>query len=83
MPTTRVPQEPGRRTAVVPRCRAVVNWYELDLTARCQRPDGHAGDHCDGLWWFDDIGLRVDGAPHDRRELVGAARRAAGHVLAA
>jgi len=43
----------------MPRCPTTVDWYGLDMTARCVRPERHDGPHRDGVWWFDDHGLRV------------------------
>lgn len=52
-----------------PRCRVTVHWHGYDLTTRCQRPEHHDGNHHDGLWAFDQLGLRVDGSTNTR-ELV-------------
>jgi hypothetical protein len=46
---------------MIPRCPVTVTWYETGVTVRCVRPDNHDGPHRDGVWWFDDWGLRVDG----------------------
>lgn len=41
------------------RCPVTVEWFGYDVTTRCVRPAGHGGAHRDGVWWFDDHGLRV------------------------
>lgn len=43
-------------------CGRPVHWYDADLTTSCLRPAGHDGLHRDGLYWFDQHGLR---APRD------------------
>ena len=54
------------------RCPVTVDWYGLDMTARCVRPEGHDGPHRDGVWWFDDYGLRV---PQDDNSARTSARK--------
>lgn len=52
------------------RCPVTVEWFGYDHTSRCVRPAGHGGYHRDGVWWFDDHGLRVpapEPAPERRR----------------
>ena len=44
---------------MIPRCAVTVEWYGLDMIARCVRPEHHDGPHRDGVWWWDDHGLRV------------------------
>ncbi|HEY2086411.1 MAG TPA: hypothetical protein VGH54_10365 [Mycobacterium sp.] len=44
-----------------PLCEYSVHWWDVDIDETCRRPLGHHGHHTDGLWYFDDNGLRV---PH-------------------
>jgi hypothetical protein len=54
------------------RCAATVHWHELDLDRRCIRTEGHTGLHRDGVWWFDNLGMRVPRADEhgDRTEQI-------------
>jgi hypothetical protein len=40
-------------------CEYSVYWWDVDIDETCRRPLGHPGHHTDGLWFFDDQGLRV------------------------
>lgn len=40
------------------RCRVTVDWYDLDITARCTLPAGHLDFHTDGVRWFTTTGLQ-------------------------
>lgn len=46
-------------------CGRSVRWHGEDLNAVCQLPLGHqpSDQHCDGLWWFDNHGLRLPHLP--------------------
>ena len=55
------------------RCPVTVDWYGLDMTARCVRPERHDGPHRDGVWWWDSYGLRVDGTEETPRKVGTAA----------
>lgn len=46
------------------RCEARIYWFDIDVSARCVRPEAHDGPHRDGIRWFDDNGLQVDGTRH-------------------
>jgi hypothetical protein len=45
-----------------PRCTAKVLWWDTLHNARCVRPAGHDDYHRDGVAWFDNNGMQVDGA---------------------
>jgi hypothetical protein len=40
-------------------CEWSIYWWDIDIDETCRRPAGHRGHHTDGLWWFDDNGIRV------------------------
>lgn len=35
-------------------CGRFVSWWAGEYEGNCELPDGHDGDHWDGLSWFDD-----------------------------
>lgn len=42
-------------------CGLRVSWWDGEYLGACELPKGHAGNHWDGLSWFDDDGrLRDD-----------------------
>jgi hypothetical protein len=45
-------------SGIVYRCDHAVYWFGDGLWTQCVRPGGHKGLHRDGLYWFDDDGIR-------------------------
>ena len=43
----------------VPKCHRVVFWWETCHQTVCILDAGHGDDHCDGLYWFNNAGIRV------------------------
>jgi hypothetical protein len=57
-------------------CAQLIYWYETSHHTACQLPAAHPGDHCDGLYWWDNNGIRT---PHatPAREHYWTRKRAA------
>lgn len=45
-------------------CGKFVSWWNGEYEGECELPEGHAGDHFDGLSWFNDDGENTD-SDHD------------------
>lgn len=41
-------------------CGRSVYWWEGEYEGECKLPEGHKGDHFDGLSWYDDEGEPKD-----------------------
>lgn len=41
-------------------CGKAVFWWDGEYEGECELPEGHEGDHFDGLSWFNDDGHEVD-----------------------
>lgn len=50
---------PKARVRKVARCSFAVHLFGYDHRVHCVRDVGHGDFHTDGLWWFDEAGLRV------------------------
>jgi hypothetical protein len=37
-------------------CASRVYWWDGEYEGECKLPEGHDGDHTDGLSWWDDDG---------------------------
>ena len=35
-------------------CSRFVYWWDGEYEGNCERPEGHDGDHWDGVSWFND-----------------------------
>lgn len=43
-------------------CDHRVYWWDGEYEGSCELPEGHDGDHYDGLSWYDDDGEMKDWA---------------------
>jgi len=44
----------------VSACAEFVSWWDGEYEGECELPEGHDGDHYDGLSWYDDDGRCTD-----------------------
>jgi hypothetical protein len=44
----------------VSTCGKRVYWWDGEYEGECELPEGHEGDHYDGLSWFNDDGENTD-----------------------
>lgn len=55
-----VPSVPGPGDDVDPPCGFHFYWWDGEYEGECELPEGHDGDHWDGLSWASDDGECVD-----------------------
>lgn len=53
-------------------CPVTVHWWAEGLTVRCIRKLQHGGFHTDGLWWWDDNGIKQPSAEQVESRAPGA-----------
>jgi len=51
---------PSRSHTDTPVCGKFVSWWDGEYEGECELPEGHDGDHNDGLSWYDDDGRNTD-----------------------
>lgn len=49
-------------SVAAPVCGKAVYWWDGEYEGECELPEGHEGDHFDGLSWFNDDGEDTDDA---------------------
>jgi hypothetical protein len=50
------PAKDRESDAAAPVCGKAVSWWDGEYEGECELPEGHEGDHFDGISWFNDDG---------------------------